>query len=342
MEKLRADIAVGLRSYTLSVAFEVGRETVALVGPSGAGKTTVLRAIAGLRDPDAGRIALGGVAWFDSAAGIALAPEERSVGFVFQDYALFPHLSVRRNVEFGGHVRAAELLERFGVAHLADDRPATISGGERQRVALARALARDPAVLLLDEPLSALDAQTRAEVRGELQDLFAELDLPTLLVTHDFRDAAALADRVGVLVDGTLRQLGTPQELMDAPADAFVARFTGANVLFGDAAPDADGGATVVLDDGTRVVAAHAAKGRVGLAIHPWRISLSDTRPADPRLNAIRGLVASVTPESGRLRVRLGPLDVDADPRARPQRGDQLYGVFEPTSVHVVSGRPEP
>jgi molybdate transport system ATP-binding protein len=342
MEKLRADIAVGLRSYALSVALEVGRETIALVGPSGAGKTTVLRAIAGLLDPDAGRIALGDETWFDSAAGTALPPEERSVGLVFQDYALFPHLSVRRNVEFGGRARAAELLERFGVAHLSDDRPATISGGERQRVALARALARDPAVLLLDEPLSALDAQTRGEVRGELQDLFAELDLPTLLVTHDFRDAAALADRVGVLVDGTLRQLGTPEELMDGPADAFVARFTGANVLFGEATADGAGGATVVLDDGTSVAASHAASGRVGLAVHPWRITLSDTPPADPGLNAIRSVVTSVTPESGRLRVRLGPLDIDADPRVRPRRGDLLYGIFEPTFVHVVSNSSEP
>ncbi len=342
MEKLRADIVVGLRSYTLRVALEVGRETIALVGPSGAGKTTVLRAIAGLLDPDAGRIALGDEAWFDGAAGTALAPEERSVGLVFQDYALFPHLSVRRNVEFGGRARAAELLERFGVAHLAEDRPGAISGGERQRVALARALARDPAVLLLDEPLAALDAQTRAEVRGELQDLFAELDLPTLLVTHDFRDAAALADRVGVLVNGTLRQLGTPEELMDAPADAFVARFAGANVLFGEAEPDPAGGATVVLDDGTRVAAPGAASGRVGLAVHPWRITLSDTLPADPRLNAIRGVVTSVTPESGRLRVRVGSLDVDADPGVRPRRGDLLYGVFEPTAVRVVSGSREP
>ena len=332
MEKLRADITVGLRSYALSVELEVGRETIALVGPSGAGKTTVLRAIAGLRDPDAGRIALGGDAWFDEAAGIALDPAQRSVGMVFQDYALFPHLSVRRNVEFGGRAGAADLLERFGVAHLADDRPATISGGERQRVALARALARDPAVLLLDEPLSALDAQTRAEVRGELQDLFAELDLPTLLVTHDFRDAAALADRVGVLVDGTLRQLGTPQQLMDEPADAFVARFTGANVLLGDATGD-----RVVLDDGASWAAATGRRGRVGVAVHPWRIELSDAPPADPRLVVVPGVVSSVTPQAGRVRVRLGALEADVDTRPAPQRGDRLYACFDPAVAHVFA-----
>jgi ABC-type sulfate/molybdate transport systems ATPase subunit len=147
---------------------------------------------------------------------------------------------------------------------------------------------------------------------------------------------------VGVLVDGTLRQLGTPQQLMDAPADVFVARFTGANVIFGDALVDAGGGAMVVLEDGTRVAVPHAAAGRVGLAVHPWRIALSDTPPADPEWNAIHGVVTSVTPESGRLRVRLGALDVDVDPRAAPRRGDRLYGIFDRASVHVVSGSQDP
>ncbi len=336
MEKLSADITVGLRSYTLSIALEVGRERIALVGPSGAGKTTVLRTIAGLLRPDRGRIALGEEAWFDSAAGIALDPDQRSVGFVFQEYALFPHLSVRRNVEFGGRARAQELLDRLQIAHLAEQLPAAISGGERQRVALARALARDPSVLLLDEPLSALDAQTRGVVRGELQDLLAELELPTLLVTHDFRDAAALADRVGVLIDGQLRQLGTPEELTAAPADGFVARFTGANVLFGTATPDDAGGATVVLDEGGSVSTAQPARGRVGLAVHPWQIELADRPPPDRRRNAIRGIVAGVTPEAGRLRVRLGPIDIDTATAARPQRGDHLYGIFDPLSVIVI------
>ncbi len=140
--------------------------------------------------------------WLDTDAGIDLPPERRSVGLVFQEYALFPHLDVRRNVAFGGRERVDELLERFRISHLAQARPADLSGGERQRVALARALARDPAVLLLDEPLSALDAHTRGVVRAELAELLAELRLPTLLVTHDFEDAAALADRVGVIVEG--------------------------------------------------------------------------------------------------------------------------------------------
>src|SRR5204862_4013017 len=150
-------------------------------------------------------------------------PEERRVGLVFQDYALFPHLSVGQNVAYAGGTDVAGLLERFEIAHLAEARPAELSGGERQRVALARALARDPAVLLLDEPLSALDAFTRAQVRTELRELLRSLALPTVLVTHDFEDAAALSDLVGVLVDGHVLQTAAPSELVASPADAFVA-----------------------------------------------------------------------------------------------------------------------
>ena len=186
MDKLNLDLDHPLRSFRLSLDLELGRETLALVGPSGAGKSSVLRSIAGLLRPERGRIALGAKAWLDTAAGIDLPPERRSVGLVFQEYALFPHLDVRRNVAFGGRERVDELLERFRISHLAGARPGALSGGERQRVALARALARNPAVLLLDEPLSALDTHTRGVVRSELTELLAELRLPTLLVTHDF------------------------------------------------------------------------------------------------------------------------------------------------------------
>jgi len=160
-----------LRSFraALDLTVEPG-ETFALVGPSGAGKTTVLRIVAGLLRPQTGRVVLDGTAWLDTIAGLCLDPDRRSVGLVFQEYALFPHLSVEANVRFGGRGRASELMERFRIAHLAGAKPAELSGGERQRVALARALSRDPAVLLLDEPMSALDAHTRAGVRAELQE----------------------------------------------------------------------------------------------------------------------------------------------------------------------------
>ncbi len=252
MAILDADLSHPLRSFDLELRLEVGAETLALVGPSGAGKSSVLRVIAGLLRPSRGRVLLGEETWLDTARRVDVPPERRSVGLVFQDYALFPHLSVRRNVAFGAPDRCAVdgLLERFRIAHLADARPSELSGGERQRVAVARALARRPRALLLDEPLSALDSHTRAAVRGELRDLLATLGLPVILVTHDFEDAATLADRVGVLVDGRLRQLGTPAELVAAPVDPFVARFTGANLVPGVVLGEADGLTEVALDTG--------------------------------------------------------------------------------------------
>ena len=194
MATLSASFELPLRSFVLKLALEV-EGTVALVGPSGAGKTSVLRAVAGLVKPPSGRIALDGDVWLDSATGLFRKPDERRVGLVFQEYALFPHMNVRQNIAYAGKSRADEYLERFRISHLAQARPNELSGGERQRVALARALARDPGVLLLDEPLSALDAHTKIAVRGELQELLREFGLPTLLVTHDYEDAVSLADK---------------------------------------------------------------------------------------------------------------------------------------------------
>ncbi|HTN23249.1 MAG TPA: ABC transporter ATP-binding protein [Solirubrobacteraceae bacterium] len=341
MERLDLAIVSALRTFELDVDLSIGPETVALVGPSGAGKTTVLRAIAGLRKPDRGRIALGDRVWFDSAARIDLAPEQRSVGLVFQEYALFPHLSVRANVAFGGTARVDDLLERFHIAPLAQTKPGTLSGGERQRVALARALARDPAVLLLDEPLSALDAHTRGVVRDELQDLLRELALPTLLVTHDFGDAAALADRIGVVIAGRLRQIGTARELIDHPADVFVVSLTGGNLLTGNARPRAGGGSEIVLDAGDVVQSAARASGRVAVAVYPWEIVL---RPGDvppDATNEIVAPVASLTPEGGRVRVRLGPLTAECSTedveRLGLHRGDPVTACFSPAAARLVA-----
>jgi molybdate transport system ATP-binding protein len=304
MASLRVDLSLPLRAFDLELALEAGPETVALVGPSGAGKTSLLRAVAGLVRPARGTVSCADDVWFDSARRIDRRPEERSVGFVFQEYALFPHLSVKQNITFGGGP-ADGLLRGLRIEHLAGAKPSELSGGERQRVALARALARGPRVLLLDEPMAALDPHTRGKVRAELHDLLRELALPTILVTHDFEDAAALADRVGVLVDGRLRQLGTPAELLGSPADPFVAEFAGANVLDGIAESGPDGLTRFHLDAERVVYSADEARGRAALVVYPWDVSLARVAPDDSALNHLSGEIVSLVQVGNRVRVRL-------------------------------------
>lgn len=340
MDSLQLSIAVRLRSFGLELELGIDRRTVALVGPSGAGKSTVLRCVAGLVRPDRGRITLGEQAWFDSERRTDLPPEDRSVGYVFQDYALFPHLSVEGNVAFGGKARVPELLERFGIAHLAKARPRELSGGERQRVALARALSRDPAVLLLDEPLAALDAHTRSVVRGELDGLLRELALPALVVTHDFEDAAALAHRVGVIVEGRLLQLGTPAELVASPADPFVASLTGGNLLPGRVRAIRHGLTEVVLDDGSTLFATEPAEGRVGVVIQPWEVSVARRALPDSALNHVRGRISSLAPTGNRVRVRVGPLTAElseaSSARLGLRPGETVVASFKATGTRLV------
>ena len=338
MAALDLDFTLPLRDFELTLALEVER-TVALVGPSGAGKTSVLRVIAGLARPARGRVVLGDGVWLDTTRGIALRPEERRVGLVFQEYALFPHLSVRANVAYAGRERVPELLDRFRIAHLADARPPDLSGGERQRVALARALARDPAVLLLDEPLAALDAHTKTQVRGELHDLLRELAMPTLLVTHDYEDAAALADEVGVLVDGTLRQLASPAELVARPRDAFVASFTGANLLHGTALRSLDL-TEVRLATGEQLFSTDDAEGDVGVVVYPWDISVAREHADDSALNVVRGEIGSVVEVANRVRVRIGPITAEVTAasagRLDLDRGGVAYATFKATGTRLV------
>jgi molybdate transport system ATP-binding protein len=333
---LSADFGLPLRSFDLRLALEVDR-TVALVGPSGAGKSSVLRAIAGLVRPS-GRIALDDEVWLDGDR--CLPPEERRVGLVFQEYALFPHLTVRQNVAFGGKERVGELLERFRISHLAHERPGELSGGERQRVALARALARDPGVLLLDEPLSALDAHTKAGVRLELQQLLQAFDLPTLIVTHDYEDAAALADTIGVLVDGRLRQLGTPRELVAEPTDPFVASFTGANLLRGRTVGQDNGLTRVRLETGQVVYSTDEAAGEVGVVVYPWDVAVGRMRSDDSALNLVSGEIASVTHVGNRVRVRIGPLTAEVTAasaeRLELARGGTAVASFKATGTRLV------
>jgi molybdate transport system ATP-binding protein len=335
-------VTVPLRSFRLHLSLTVD-STVALIGPSGAGKSTVLNTIAGLVKPGAGSIRCDKETWFDADRRIFVPPERRRVGLVFQDYALFPHLTVRQNIEYARKDSADPYLERFGIGHLEDARPGALSGGERQRVALARALARDPAILLLDEPLSALDAHTKIDVRAELQQLLAELEIPALLVTHDFEDAAALAGEVGVLVDGELRQSGSPADLVAQPADPFVASFTGANLLHGSPQWSGAGTTGVRLDDGSLISTSDDGDGAVTLAVYPWDITISRTQPDDSAMNVIAGAITAITELGNRARVTVGPLSaeitVDSLRRLGLEPGQHAYASFKATGTRVVAGK---
>jgi molybdate transport system ATP-binding protein len=348
MATLDLRLAHPLRSFTLELELKVERETVALVGPSGAGKSSVLRAVAGLLRPERGKISLGDEVWLDRAARVDLPPERRSVGLVFQEYALFPHLTVRENIAFGGKERVNELLERLRIEHLGSARPDDLSGGERQRVALARALARNPGVLLLDEPLSALDAHTRSAVRSELEILLRELALPTVLVTHDFEDAIALASRVGVMVDGRVLQVGSPTELISAPVDPFVASFTGANLVRGVAAPGLDGLTEVALESGGVAYSTDAEFGRVGVAVYPWEISIGREPPGDSAVNHLRAPIASLVTLGNRARVRVGPFTAEVTAasvgRLGLAEGEIVVASFKATATRLLPlpGRSRP
>ena len=315
-------LEVAARTQLGDVALDVSLSVppgscLALAGPSGAGKTSLLRVIAGLLRPEHGTVEVGEDVWLDTAGRRDLPPERRRCGYLFQEYALFGHLSAWQNVAYPlrgrsrgeRRERALELLDRFGLGARADARPATLSGGERQRVALARALARSPDVLLLDEPLSALDARTRANAARELAAVLRDLDAPALLVTHDFAEAAQLGDRVGVIDAGRIVQEGTASELATAPGSAFVADFTGAVVLTGQARPGPDGLTLVELDGGGSIVSVDAAEGPVGASFHPWDVAVAPAGPerAGPGGSARNRVVAEVVSitEIGN-RVRLG------------------------------------
>jgi molybdate transport system ATP-binding protein len=352
MLRIAAETRLGGFSLEVELAVAPG-ECLALAGPSGAGKTSVLRVVAGLHRPRRGKVACGERVWLDTAAGIDLPPDARRCGYVFQDYALFPHLTAAENVAYGltglqrreRRARALALLERFGVAERADERPRTLSGGERQRVAVARALAVEPAALLLDEPLSALDARTRAAAGRELASVLHEAGVPALLVTHDFQEAALLGDRVGVIDGGRIVQLGTPGDLAAAPASPFVADFTGAIVLTGTATPAGDGLTRVALDGGGEVTSPEAAAGPVAVTVYPWDIALAPRGSIDPgsARNHLAVEVISVTRVGSRVRIGLAapqPLTAElTEPAVRTMHiepGQLVVATWKATATRLL------
>ena len=341
---LSIEARTSLGRFVLDAAIEVAAgECLAIAGPSGAGKSTLLRVAAGLLRPDEGVVSCGEDVWLDTSRGRDIAPEQRGCGYVFQDYALFGHLRVWQNVAYGlrrlpratRRERAQELLARFGIAQLAEARPRTLSGGERQRVALARALAPQPRALLLDEPLSALDARTRASASRELAGVLRATGVPALLVTHDFTEAAVLGDRVAVIDGGRIVQQGSAGELAASPASAFVADFTGAVVLTGTAREGPDGMTIVELDGGGIARSTDRRSGPVALSIHPWEVALepADAPTGSSAQNRLPAEVVTVTEIGNRVRVGL----TVPQPLVAEVTGAAVGGLHLAPGAHVMA-----
>ena len=352
------DLAVDKRlgDFQLSVRLAVpAGQTLVVVGESGSGKSTLLRLLAGLATPDRGHITLEGRAYYDAAGRIDRPAWERSIGFVPQDYALFPHLSVLENVGFGlrasGMARAAsrrcasEALERLGIANLAGSRPAELSGGQQQRAALARALVLEPDLLLLDEPLSAVDLHTRQSMRSELRRTLDTLPCVTLYVTHAPSEALVLGDQIAVMEDGHLVQVGTQHEFLLHPRSPYVATFLGINLFPGRIVERA-------LDDQVRV---HTAAGDIWVIdpeggdhdvfvmVKPQAITLRREPPSGSARNAWRGPATELLPEppaGDRVRVTVGthpPLVVEVTRGALAaldlREDDLVWATFEPAAA---------
>ena len=320
---LHADVVLRLGQLDLEVAVDVADgEVVAIVGPNGAGKSTFLRAVAGLEPIDAGRIAVDDRVLDDPAAGVLVPTADRPIGLVFQDHLLFPRLSALDNVGFGleargmrraeARSRARALLDRVGLADQAGARPAALSGGQSQRVALARALATEPRVLMLDEPLAALDARTRPHTRAELRRHLATFPGARLLVTHDPLDALVLADRLVVLEGGRVTQAGTTADVARRPRSSYVAQLVGLNLMHGSAAGDR----TVRLRGGTPLVVADPVPAvEVAVAVRPQAVAVHRTRPEGSARNTWPAVVADLEGDHDRVRVALRAVGEPVDGR---------------------------
>lgn len=324
-----------------------------LFGPSGSGKTTILRCLAGLERPDRGYIRFGDETWFDRARTVCLAPQARRIGYLFQEYALFPHLTVAQNIGFGvsgtraeRRARVASLLDGLQLHGLETRYPPQLSGGQQQRVALARALATQPRILLLDEPLSALDAPTREPLRRELRRVLSSCGIPTLLVTHDRVEALTLGDRMLVMVGGRIRQAGPVHEVFSRPADFSVAQTVGVEtVIPGRVIARAEGLLTVEVGTGQLTVYDPGdIEGSVFVCIRAEDVVLE--RGVLSRMSArnhLGGRIVALTPEGLLFRVTVDCGFMLAALITRPAREDLALTVGAPvtavvkaTSVHVI------
>lgn len=310
----------GSDSFLLDVDFEAGDEMVVLFGRSGSGKTTTLRCIAGLETPDAGSIAVNGKAYYDSRSSINLQPQYRRPGYVFQNYALFPHMDVKQNIVYGlkgwnriqKEGRMHEMLRLLHIEGLEDRYPSQLSGGQKQRVALARALAPKPGILLLDEPFSALDMVVRMRLRERIKLIQKELGIPVLFITHSPEEAFSLADRVVVLHEGKVHQAGSPRDVFYAPVDKAVAELVGVSNIFENAkVVNSSSSGTVLEGKGLQVLTSNMIPGSgwVSWGVRPENVHL---KPYDERLlsgsdNVFAGNVVDVTDKGSSKLVAVEP-----------------------------------
>jgi molybdate transport system ATP-binding protein len=345
---LEASIRLTLGPLNLDMEITIAEgEVVALLGPNGAGKTTLLRAVAGLIPFESGFVRLDGKVLEDTSTNKYVPTERRPIGLVFQDYLLFPHLDVLDNVAFGLRSRgmprgaaaekAGEWLERVGLRSYARAKPSELSGGQRQRVALARALAPEPRLLLLDEPLAALDVTTRAEVRRDLKRHLMSFQGIRLVVTHDPLEAVALADRLIVMENGRLVQTGAPAEVTERPRSQYVADLVGVNLLRGEA-----GNGSVQVAGGAVVSAAGAESGEVFAVIHPRAVAIHRIRPEGSPRNVWPGRASHIELLGNRVRVRIEgqvPLVAEVTPSALREldliEGGEVWLSFKATDVGV-------
>lgn len=350
------------RGPTITAAFELELDvahTLVLFGPSGSGKTTVLRCLAGLEHPDQGRIAAGDVVWFDSAGRVDLAPQRRRIGYLPQGFALFPHLDVRTNIGYGiadgprgeRRDRVGELVGLLGLDGLEHRRPGELSGGQQQRVALGRALARRPRLLLLDEPLSALDAPMREQLRLELRQLLVDAGLTSIVVTHDRTEALVLGDRVAVMDGGSIRQLGPTLDVFDRPADETIARIVGIETVLPATVIAASGG-LVRLSVGTgevEAVGAWPVGAHVLISIRAEDVIIgAGAQAGEPPTafsarNHLAGRVTAIEPAGPLVRVRLecgfplvAAVTRPAVEAMRLAPGAPVIAIFKAPAVHVI------
>jgi len=346
---LDAKFSLAIGAITVNARLSIGEEIVAILGPNGAGKTTFLRALAGLVAIDSGHIAVDGQVLDDPDAGVFVPPEGRPIGMVFQDYLLFPFLSCRENVAFGlrsrkvpkreAARRADEWLARVGLGDRSDARPSELSGGQAQRVALARALATEPRVLLLDEPLAALDAGARINIRDELRVQLAQTAGTRLIVTHDPVEAASLSNRVVIFEEGKIVQEGSMEEISLRPRSRYVADLVGLNFYRGHASK---GVVTLPETDARVIIADDAISGAVLLAIHPSAVTLLLDDASTSARNHWRGHVTSVDHLGSRVRVMVdGDVPVVAEITTDSLRalkiavGTEVVAMVKATEIQV-------